>query len=81
MESVLLSHQIATREAHKLRASAVSDSGSRMGAEALRQPRSDAVYESNRQSLTCVDSRKQVACTLVLPVRDEEAARQIKSIF
>ena len=33
--------------------------GSGMGAEAFRQARSDAVYEADQRSLTCVDAPKQ----------------------
>ena len=44
LESVLLSPRISTRRARTLRTGAVSEFGSGMGAAALRQLRSDAVY-------------------------------------
>jgi hypothetical protein len=45
-----------------------------MGAEALRQVRSDTVYEADRGSVTCADAREQALRNPARPVRDEEAA-------
>jgi hypothetical protein len=45
-----------------------------MGAGAFGQLRSDAVYEADRRSLTCVDACEQTLRTPACPVRDEEAA-------
>jgi hypothetical protein len=67
----LLSPRISTRRARTPRTGAVSDSGSGMGAEVFRQLRSDAVYETDRRSLTCADACEQALRTPARPVRDE----------
>jgi hypothetical protein len=71
LESVLLSPGISIREARTPRTGAVSDSGSGTGAEASRQVRSDALYEADRQALTCADTCRQTARSLERPVRDQ----------
>jgi hypothetical protein len=64
-ESVLLSPRIFTCEARSPRTGALSDCGSRMGAEVLRQVRSDTVYGGDRQSLTCCDKVMELYRRLV----------------
>jgi len=50
-----------------------SDPGSGMGADSIRQARSDALARTGQRPLTCVDEPEQAACTQARPADKEEA--------
>ena len=49
-----------------------SDPGSGMGADSIRQVRSDALARAGQRPLTCVDEPEQAACTQARPADKEE---------
>src|ERR1019366_1451514 len=52
-----------------------SDPGSGMGADSIRQVRSDALARAGRRLLTCADEPEQAACTQARPADKEEVGR------